>query len=70
MRRRLTLTGSTLRARDAEFKALLADEIYANVWPHVIEGRLKPVMDQTFRWPRPPPRMRGWRRGTMWARLC
>lgn len=48
MRRRLTLTGSTLRARDATFKALLADEIYANVWPHVIEGRLKPVMDQTF----------------------
>jgi NADPH:quinone reductase len=48
MRRRLTLTGSTLRARDAAFKALLADEIYANVWPHVIEGRLKPVMDQSF----------------------
>jgi NADPH:quinone reductase-like Zn-dependent oxidoreductase len=48
MRRRLTLTGSTLRARDATFKALLADEIYANVWPHVIEGRLKPVMDQAF----------------------
>jgi NADPH:quinone reductase len=48
MRRRLTLTGSTLRARDTTFKALLADEIYANVWPHVIEGRLKPVMDQTF----------------------
>lgn len=48
MRRRLTLTGSTLRARDATFKALLADEIYANVWPHVIEGRLRPVMDQTF----------------------
>ena len=48
MRRRLTLTGSTLRGRDATFKALLADEIYANVWPHVIEGRLRPVMDQTF----------------------
>ena len=48
MRRRLTLTGSTLRARDAGFKALLADEIYANVWPHVIEGRLRPVMDRTF----------------------
>jgi putative PIG3 family NAD(P)H quinone oxidoreductase len=48
MRRRLTLTGSTLRARDATFKALLADEIYANVWPHVIDGRLKPVMDQSF----------------------
>ncbi len=48
MRRRLTLTGSTLRARDATFKALLADEIYANVWPYVIDGKLKPVMDQTF----------------------
>jgi NADPH:quinone reductase len=48
MRRRLTLTGSTLRARAPEFKALLADEIYANVWPHVIEGRLKPVMDMGF----------------------
>jgi len=48
MRRRLTLTGSTLRARDAGFKALLADEIYANVWPHVIEGRLNPVMDMVF----------------------
>jgi NADPH:quinone reductase len=48
MRRRLTLTGSTLRARDATFKALLADEIYANVWPHVIDGKLKPVMDLCF----------------------
>lgn len=48
MRRRLTLTGSTLRARDVTFKALLADEIYANVWPHVIEGKLRPVMDQSF----------------------
>lgn len=48
MRRRMTLTGSTLRARDATFKALLADEIYANVWPYVIDGKLKPVMDQTF----------------------
>lgn len=48
MRRRLTLTGSTLRARDPGFKALLADEIYANVWPHVIEGKLRPVMDKSF----------------------
>jgi NADPH:quinone reductase len=48
MRRRLTLTGSTLRARDATFKALLADEIYANVWPHVSDGKLRPVMDRAF----------------------
>lgn len=48
MRRRLTLTGSTLRARDGAFKALVADEIARTVWPHVAEGRLKPVIDATF----------------------
>jgi putative PIG3 family NAD(P)H quinone oxidoreductase len=48
MRRRLTLTGSTLRARDATFKALLRDEIERVAWPFAAEGRLKPVMDRTF----------------------
>ena len=48
MRRRLTLTGSTLRARDTAFKALVADEIARTVWPHVEAGRLKPVIDRTF----------------------
>lgn len=48
MIRRLTMTGSTLRARSAEFKGLVADEIERMVWPHVAEGRLKPVIDRTF----------------------
>jgi len=48
MRRRLTLTGSTLRPRDASFKALVRDEILREVWPHVEAGRLKPVIDKTF----------------------
>lgn len=48
MRRRLTLTGSTLRARSVEFKSLVADELKRAVWPHVAEGRLKPVIDATF----------------------
>ena len=48
MRRRLTLTGSTLRPRDTAFKALVADELRRTVWPHVAEGRLKPVIDSTF----------------------
>ena len=48
MMRRLTLTGSTLRARPVEFKTLLADEIARNVWPLVEAGRLKPVIDRTF----------------------
>ncbi len=48
MRRRLTLTGSTLRARSAEFKALLADEIHRTLWPRLAEGAWKPAMDQAF----------------------
>lgn len=48
MRRRLTLTGSTLRARSAEFKSLLAKEIAEVVWPEVESGRLRPVIDRTF----------------------
>ncbi|WP_231621786.1 NAD(P)H-quinone oxidoreductase [Sphingomonas sp. 37zxx] len=48
MRRRLTLTGSTLRPRDSQFKAMVADELQAHVWPHVEAGRLKPVIDRTF----------------------
>jgi NADPH:quinone reductase len=48
MRRRLTLTGSTLRARSVEFKSLVAEELARNVWPHIEEGRLKPVIDSTF----------------------
>jgi NADPH:quinone reductase len=48
MRKRLTLTGSTLRPRSTEFKALVADELYRTVWPHVSEGRLKPVIDSTY----------------------
>jgi putative PIG3 family NAD(P)H quinone oxidoreductase len=48
MMRRYTLTGSTLRPRSAEFKALLAQEIAVNVWPIVEAGELRPVMDRTF----------------------
>ena len=48
MRRRLTLTGSTLRPRSNQFKALLAQEIRALAWPLITGGVLRPVMDQTF----------------------
>ena len=48
MRRRLTLTGSTLRGRDRAFKAMVADELSRIVWPHVEEGKLRPVMDRSF----------------------
>ena len=48
MRHRLTLTGSTLRARSLEFKTMVADELAKTVWPYVEGGRLKPAMDKTF----------------------
>jgi putative PIG3 family NAD(P)H quinone oxidoreductase len=48
MRRRLTLTGSTLRPRPVEFKTMVAGEIAHTVWPYVEGGRLKPVIDSTF----------------------
>lgn len=48
MRRRLTLTGSTLRNRNLDFKAMVRDEIAQTVWPYVEGNRLKPVMDQQF----------------------
>ena len=48
MRRRLTLTGSTLRARDVTFKTMVADEIARTVWPYAEGNRLKPVIDSSL----------------------
>ena len=48
MRRRLTLTGSTLRPRSVAFKSAVADELKRNVWSFVESGQLRPVMDRTF----------------------
>ena len=48
MRKRLTLTGSTLRARSNDFKALLADEIHQHAWPLFEDGTIAPVMDEVF----------------------
>jgi putative PIG3 family NAD(P)H quinone oxidoreductase len=48
MRKRLTLTGSTLRARPGEFKAALAAEIRREVWPHLEAGRIRPVIHAVF----------------------
>ncbi|WP_431471004.1 NAD(P)H-quinone oxidoreductase [Sphingosinithalassobacter sp. LHW66-3] len=48
MRRRLTLTGSTLRGRDVQFKSMVADELATTVWPHAEQGRLKPLLDRSY----------------------
>lgn len=46
--KRLTLTGSTLRARSVEQKGAIADALRAEVWPLFGDGTLKPVVDSTY----------------------
>ncbi|MBF9239598.1 NAD(P)H-quinone oxidoreductase [Hymenobacter sp. BT683] len=48
MRRRLTITGSTLRPRSADFKAALAVEVEKHVWPQIAAGKFRPIIHQTF----------------------
>ncbi|MBT7950958.1 MAG: NAD(P)H-quinone oxidoreductase [Gammaproteobacteria bacterium] len=48
MRNRLTITGSTLRARSVEFKAKIGDELKKHVWPLFISGEVKPVIHKVF----------------------
>ncbi len=48
MLRRLTFTGSTLRARSAEEKARLSRAVQDNVWPMVEDGRVQAVIDRVF----------------------
>ncbi|OLE19894.1 MAG: NAD(P)H-quinone oxidoreductase, partial [Betaproteobacteria bacterium 13_1_20CM_3_63_8] len=48
MRRRLTLTGSTLRPRSVEFKGYLARNLRDKIWPLIESGRIKPEIYKTF----------------------
>ncbi len=48
MRRRLVLTGSTLRARSIEFKAAIARSLRERVWPLLESGRVRPVVHAVF----------------------
>jgi NADPH2:quinone reductase len=48
MLKRLTLTGSTLRARDDLFKQQIARKLQEKVWPLLSSGKIKPVIDSIF----------------------
>ncbi|WP_200808544.1 NAD(P)H-quinone oxidoreductase [Tistlia consotensis] len=48
MVKRLTITGSTLRARDVPFKAAIAANLQARVWPLIEAGQVKPIVNRTF----------------------
>lgn len=48
LRRRLTITGSTLRPRSVEFKTAIAQSLRSRVWPLIEQGKVRPVIYQTF----------------------
>jgi putative PIG3 family NAD(P)H quinone oxidoreductase len=48
LRRRLTVTGSTLRPRSAAFKGRIAQSLRKKVWPWLADGQVKPVIHQVF----------------------
>ena len=49
LRRRLTITGSALRARPVGFKAQIANALRAKVWPLIESGKIKPVIHASFK---------------------
>ncbi|PZQ62510.1 MAG: NAD(P)H-quinone oxidoreductase [Variovorax paradoxus] len=48
LRRRLTITGSTLRPRPIAFKGAIAEALREQVWPLLAAGQVKPVIHSTF----------------------
>jgi NADPH:quinone reductase-like Zn-dependent oxidoreductase len=48
LQKRLTLTGSVLRARTVAEKGVIARDLEANVWPLLERGEVKPIVDAEF----------------------
>jgi NADPH:quinone reductase-like Zn-dependent oxidoreductase len=48
MRRRLTITGSTLRPRSPEEKGAIARQLAERVWPLIDAGTVRPIIHATF----------------------
>jgi NADPH2:quinone reductase len=48
LRRRLTITGSTLRPRPVSFKREITRQLFERVWPIMNKGALKPVIYKTY----------------------
>jgi NADPH:quinone reductase len=48
MQRRLKITGSTLRAREVEFKQQIKSQLLKHVWPLLERGTIKPIVDKVF----------------------
>ena len=48
MLKRLTITGSTLRARDNAFKKNISKQLLKEIWPLLESGKINPIIDSTF----------------------
>jgi NADPH2:quinone reductase len=48
LRRRLTITGSTLRPRPVAFKTAIAQNLKTTAWPWIVSGLVKPVIFKVF----------------------
>ncbi len=48
LRRRLTITGSTLRPRPVEVKATIARALREKVWPLIESGKIRPVIYRRY----------------------
>ena len=48
MRKRLVITGSMLRSREVAFKAAIAAGLEKNIWPFLVSGKIKPVINKIF----------------------
>ena len=48
LKRRLSISGSTLRPRSTEFKGHIARQLFEKVWPLISSGEITPIIDKTF----------------------
>jgi NADPH2:quinone reductase len=48
MRKRISITGSMLRSRDVEFKSAIAYNLEKHIWPLLLSGKIKPVVNKVF----------------------
>ncbi|MDP9077381.1 MAG: NAD(P)H-quinone oxidoreductase [Bacteroidota bacterium] len=48
MRKRLNITGSMLRSREVPFKAAIAQKLEQVIWPLIVSGKIKPIINKVF----------------------
>jgi NADPH:quinone reductase-like Zn-dependent oxidoreductase len=70
MQKRLTITGSTLRAREISFKASLTAEVYEKVWPILEQGLFKVPIFASFQFLKQQMHTDSWNRRHISEKLC